>query len=262
MPTMQAGLETDPKRCFDLSGRTAIVTGASSGLGAHFARVLAGGGADVVLAARRLERIEMLAGSISENGGRAAAAVADVTNAEDCDRLVETALKAFGRVDVLVNNAGIAYTGRRDNSPVEEMRQVFEVNVLGGYGLALRAAQSMGDGASIINLSSALGFRPAGFPTPAYSTSKAAVMRLTRELALQLAGQGIRVNGIAPGFFPSELTEGERGRYLEKAFTDHSLLRRVGRLEELDGVLLLLASQASSYITGLVIPVDGGWALA
>lgn len=248
-----------PQRLFDLSGRVAIITGASSGLGAHFARVLADAGASVVLAARRLDRIDALAAEISASGGRALAIATDISIAADCSRLMDAVASDFGRLDVLVNNAGITSTGVPENDPVEEMKQVFQVNVLGGYALALRAAQNMTAGGSIINLSSVMAFRPAGFPAPAYATSKAAVIALTQQLSLQFADKGIRVNAIAPGFFPTEITEGERGRFLAKVFSATTVLRRAGRLGELSGALLLLASDASSYMTGLTLPVDGGW---
>jgi NAD(P)-dependent dehydrogenase (short-subunit alcohol dehydrogenase family) len=245
---------------FRLDGRVAIVTGASSGLGARFATVLADAGANVVAAARRTERLEELARerpAIDPVG-------CDVSDPVDRDRLVAETVERFGRVDVLVNNAGIASEAGRQLR-LETFRSVLDVNLEAVFALSVAAAEPMrahGSG-SVVNVSSMLGsVASAPVPDAAYVASKSAVNGLTRELANQWAGDGIRVNAIAPGWFPSEMTDellaDERGRkWLERTCP----MGRPGRIEELDGVLLFLATDASSYCTGQVITVDGGWTI-
>jgi NAD(P)-dependent dehydrogenase (short-subunit alcohol dehydrogenase family) len=245
----------------DLTGQVAIVTGASSGLGARFAAVLAAAGADVVAAARRGDRLEQLA--VQEP--RIRPLVCDVTAEDGPRRLVETALDWFGRLDACVNNAGIGSGDGGRQATVEGFRSVLRVNLEALYAVSLAASEPMreqGSG-SVINISSMFGSVAAGpVPDAGYVASKSAVDGLTRELAVQWAPHGVRVNAIAPGFFPSELTarllEDERGRrWLER----HCPLGRPGRIDELDGVLLFLSSSASSYCTGQVITIDGGWTI-
>jgi NAD(P)-dependent dehydrogenase (short-subunit alcohol dehydrogenase family) len=244
-----------------LADRVAIVTGASSGLGARFASVLADAGAEVVASARRLERLEELART-----NRAIHPLAgDVGEPADRERLVATTLERFGRIDICVNNAGISSGGAERQASVEVFRQVMRVNVEAVFALshavatAMRAQRS----GSVINVSSMFSFvASAPVPEAPYVTSKSAVNGLTRELALQWAPDGIRVNAIAPGWFPTEMNaalfEDERTqRWLER----NCPLGRPGRIDELDGILLFLASDASSYCTGQVIVIDGGWTI-
>jgi NAD(P)-dependent dehydrogenase (short-subunit alcohol dehydrogenase family) len=249
----------DPLVAFRLDGRTAIVTGASSGLGARFARVLAGAGATVVASARRAERLEALVADLP-----AAFPVAgDVAAAEDRAALVAAALERTGRLDVLVNNAGITETVPALDEDLDEFRRVVEVNLTATFALSQLAARHMvasGSGV-IVNIASVLGLVSAGqIPQAGYAASKAGVVNLTRELAAQWARQGVRVNAICPGWFPSEMTEemfaSEAGRrWLRRKVP----MGRGGEEAELDGILLYLASDASSYTTGVSIPVDGGY---
>jgi NAD(P)-dependent dehydrogenase (short-subunit alcohol dehydrogenase family) len=243
-----------------LQDRVAIVTGASSGLGARFATVLAEAGARVVAAARRSERLEELARSQP----RIVPARCDVADPADRARLVEAALALDGRIDVCVNNAGIASEPERQ-ATVEAFSAVMQVNVEAVFALTQAVAAHMvarGSG-SVINVSSMFGL-VASTPVPdaPYVASKSALNGLTRELANQWATHGVRVNAIAPGWFATEmnaeLLEDERAlRWLQRQCP----MGRPGRVEELDGVLLFLASDASSYCTGQVIAVDGGWTI-
>jgi NAD(P)-dependent dehydrogenase (short-subunit alcohol dehydrogenase family) len=237
------------------------VTGASSGLGARFATVLAEAGAQVVAAARRLERLEELARS---QPGIVPVAC-DVADADDRARLVEAALALGGRIDICVNNAGIASGGPDRQATLEAFSAVMRVNVEAVFALTQEVATHMiarGAG-SVINVSSMFGL-VASTPVPdaPYVASKSALNGLTRELANQWAPHGVRVNAIAPGWFATEmnaeLLEDERSlRWLQRQCP----MGRPGRVDELDGVLLFLASDASSYCTGQVIAVDGGWTI-
>lgn len=252
----------DPLARFRLDGRTAIVTGASSGLGARFARVLAAGGAQVVLAARGTERLEALARELQAEGAQALAVHCDVTHENEVDRLVETALARFGTVDVLVNNAGVDH---RDftNEGSESFRRVVETDLTGAWFCARRAGQVMierGRGA-VVNTASISGLVGMGeLDPPSYTAAKAGIVNMTRHLASQWARHGVRVNAIAPGYFPTEMTAPDfadpRIMALIRARTP---LGRPGREDELDGALLFLASDASSYVTGHTLAVDGGW---
>jgi NAD(P)-dependent dehydrogenase (short-subunit alcohol dehydrogenase family) len=245
----------------DLAGKVAIVTGASSGLGARFATVLADAGAEVVAAARRLDRLEQLA----EGGRRIAAVRCDVTDDGDVARLVETALERFGRVDVCVNNAGASSGGPERQATLDAFRGVVRLNLDAVFALSQAVAAPMreqGSG-SVINISSMFSLvASAPVPDAGYVASKSAVNGLTRELAAQWARDGVRVNAIAPGFFRSEMTAGlvddERSR---KWFERACPMGRPGNPEELDGILLFLASDASSYCTGQVFAIDGGWTI-
>jgi NAD(P)-dependent dehydrogenase (short-subunit alcohol dehydrogenase family) len=244
---------------FDLEGRVVVVTGASSGLGAHFARRLAGEGARVVLAARRRDRIDALAAELPD----ALAVECDVTSEDDCARLVKFAVERYGAIDVLVNNAGVSKPARVADETVADFRHVVEVNLVATYSLSRRVGTLMaerGQG-SIVNIASVVGLVGLGrMPQASYAASKAGVVNLTRELAAQWARSGVRVNAIAPGFFPSEMTEALFGDPKGEAWVAKlTPMGRGGRDGELDGALLYLASDASSYVTGSVLPVDGGW---
>ena len=241
-----------------LADRTAIVTGSSSGLGARFATVLADAGANVVAAARRVERLDALA----DTHTRIHAVACDVTDDADRERLVATTLERFGRIDVCVNNAGASSGGPDAQASVDTFRSVLRLNLEAVFALSQAVAQPMRDRGygSVINVSSMFSFvASAPVPDAGYVASKSAVNGLTRELASQWARDGIRVNAIAPGFFASEMTaelvEDERS---QRWFERMCPMGRPGRPEELDGILLFLASDASSYITGITLPVDGG----
>jgi NAD(P)-dependent dehydrogenase (short-subunit alcohol dehydrogenase family) len=248
---------------WDLEGRTAIVTGASSGIGVTFAEALGGAGANLVLAARRGDRLEEVAARIESSGGTAVPLPCDVTDPAAVAKMVEDTVKRFGRVDVLVANAGTAGDAgpMAERLPHELFEQTIRVNLLGVWYCCREAGARMlarGTG-SIVNVWSAAGFAgQQNFP-PAYQASKAAVINLTRNLALSWGDRGVRVNALAPGWFPSEMASPfiEAPLYGERII-GQSPMGRVGRPEELVGPLLFLASDASSFVTGHTLVVDGG----
>lgn len=243
---------------FRLDGKAAIVTGASSGLGVAFAQALAEAGADVALGARRTDRLAQTARLVEAAGGRAIVVPTDVARRGDCVALVEATYQAFGRVDVLVNNAGIGTAVPASRETEEQFRGVIDVNLAGCYWMAQAAGKLMTPGSSIINISSVLGLVTAGLPQAAYAASKAGLLGLTRDLAQQWTGRkGIRVNALAPGFFASEMTEQYPDGYLEAQLAKLPA-GRAGQPEELAAALVFLASAAGGYITGQTITVDGG----
>ncbi|GAA4825999.1 SDR family NAD(P)-dependent oxidoreductase [Actinomycetospora corticicola] len=243
---------------FRLDDRVAVVTGASSGLGAVFARTLAEAGADVVLGARRTDKLDDTRTAVEKAGRRAIAVRTDVASPEDCQALVDAAMSEFGRVDVLVNNAGVGTAVPATKETPEQFRQVIDVNLNGCYWMAQAAATVMGEGSSIVNISSVLGMTTAGLPQAAYSASKAGLIGLTRDLAQQWTPRkGIRVNALAPGFFTSEMTDSYQDGYLESQLP-RILARRIGDPEELAAALVFLVSDAGSYCTGITLPVEGG----
>ena len=243
---------------FRLDDRVAIVTGASSGLGVAFAQGLAEAGADVVLGARRVDRLEETAGLVRSAGRRALAVATDVADPESCTALVEAAMTEFGRVDVLVNNAGVGTAVPATRETPDQFRSVIDVNLNGCYWMAQACGRVMQPGSSIINISSVLGLTTAGLPQAAYASSKAGLIGMTRDLAQQWTGRkGIRVNAIAPGFFVSEMTEQYPDGYLESQ-EGRIPVGRKGDPAELAAAVVFLASDAAGYVTGQTLPVDGG----
>src|SRR3954463_12750065 len=244
---------------FRLDGRVAIVTGASSGLGAVFARTLAEAGAEVVLGARRVDRLAETQQAGERAGRRAIAVRTDVAQPEDCQALVDAAMAEFGRVDILVNNAGIGTSVPATRETPEQFRSVIDVNLNGCYWMAQACARVMKPGSSIINIASVLGLTSAGIPQAAYSASKAGLIGLTRDLAQQWTGRkGIRVNALAPGYFESEMTGQFQDDYIERAVLPRTLEGRLGHAAEFSAALIFLASDAGSYVTGITLPVEGG----
>ncbi len=248
---------------FDLRGEVALVTGASSGLGKRFARVLAANGAAVALVARRKDRLEALAQEINAGGGKAIAIEADVGDEAQMSRAFDAAEAQFGTVTILVNNAGISRAGRLIDGDVVGWRETMEINVEAVRANAVEAAQRMikaGRGGAIVNLASILSFG-VGRSNGAYAVSKAAVMQLTKVLGFEFARHGIRANALAPGYFATEMNSD----WLAGGGSDmtkHIPMRRFGAEGELDGALLLLAApRAGAYITGATYAVDGGHTL-
>jgi NAD(P)-dependent dehydrogenase (short-subunit alcohol dehydrogenase family) len=247
---------------FRLDGKVAIVTGASSGLGVAFAQALAEAGADVVLGARRADRLEETARLVRAAGRRVVTVATDVADPEQCQALVDAAMAELGRVDVLVNNAGVGTAVPATRETPEEWRRVIDVNLNGCYWMAQACGRVMGPGSSIVNISSVLGITTAGLPQAAYAASKAGLGGLTRDLAQQWTGRkGIRVNAIAPGFFESEMTDQYPPGYLEQQ-QDRIPAGRKGDPRELAAAVVFLASEAGGYVTGQTLPVDGGMTIA
>ncbi len=250
----------DPFAAFRLDGKVVLITGTSSGLGARFAQVLHAAGATVVMAARRLDRVEALAATLPGS----VALSCDVADMDDCKKLVATTIERCGRVDILVNNSGTVALAKPELEPMEDWRNVMAVNLDGAFHLSQLCAQDMiarGEGGVMVNIASILGIVSSGrLQQASYAASKGALVNLTRELACLWARNGIRVNALCPGFFDSELTQDliddEKGNSWLRKKTP---MGRLGHEGELDGALLYLASPASSYVTGITLPVDGGW---
>lgn len=254
-------IDAQANNYFNLKGKVALVTGASSGLGQHFANVLASAGCQVAVTARRKQRLDTLATSL---GDAARAYSLDVTDSAAVADTLESIQQDMGPVSILVNNAGIGLASSFLDATLEDTRQTFETNQLAVWQVAQMTARQMVAAeipGSIINIASVLGLRVMS-GTASYSVSKAAVVQMTKAMALELARHNIRANALAPGYFPtemnSELLESEAGAKVLK----RSPMRRAGEYRELEGILLLLASDRSSFITGSVIPVDGGHSIA
>lgn len=245
---------------FDLSGQIALVTGASSGLGQHFALILAQAGADVVLAARRVEPCQQIAEQIQALGRRAIAVSMDVTQAASVDHAVQAAHTELGPITILCNNAGIAVTRAFLEQSEDEWDRVLDTNLKGAYLVGQSVARHMSEhglGGSIINTASIAGFRVAK-QLSAYVASKGGLIQLTRAMALELATYNIRVNALAPGYIETEINQGFFQTVAGLKMVKRIPQGRIGRLSDLDGPLLLLASSAGRYMTGSVLTVDGG----
>lgn len=245
---------------FSLKGRVALVTGASSGLGVQFAKALADNGAAVALVARRADRLKSLKDEIEGKGGRAVVIEADVTDHAAVARAFDAVEKAFGTVTILVNNAGIAHGGRAVEMPPEEWRKVLSTNLDAVFFWAQEAARRLlvaKKQGAIVNIASVLGLAVSKGAV-AYAAAKAGVVQVTKALAVELAFKGVRVNAIAPGWFVTEMNDdylsGEAGTAIKREIP----MGRFGNPGDLDGALLLLVSDAGSYITGATIVVDGG----
>lgn len=245
---------------FNLAGRVALVTGASSGLGQQFARALADNGAAVALVARRVDRLEAFKAELEKSGAKVAAIEADVTDRDAMIAAFDAAEKALGTVTILVNNAGIAHGGRAVELTPEDWRRMMSTNLDAVFYWAQEAARRMlaaGKQGSIVNIASVLGLMVAKGGA-SYATAKAGVVQLTKALAVELSFKGIRVNAIAPGWFVTEMNDdylnGDKGAAIKREIP----MGRFGNPGDLDGALLLLASDAGAYITGATIVADGG----
>ena len=238
-----------------LTGKSALVTGASSGLGHHFAQVLARAGASVTIAARRVDKLAALADDISKAGGKAKAVALDVTDPSSV-----AAVFAAEPFDIVINNAGVAYDGPALKTLEEDWRRVIDTDLTGVFRVAQAAANRMvaeRQGGSIVNIASIVGLRVAG-NLAAYATAKAGVLQLTKSLALEWARHGIRVNAICPGYIETDLNRDFFASDAGQAMIKRVPQRRLGQMSDLDGPLLLLASDASGFMTGAEIVVDGG----
>lgn len=239
-------------------GKVVLVTGASSGLGAAMAVAFAEQGADIAICGRRVERLEQTAAGVERAGRRCVVVGADTSIPEDCERFAATAYDELGRIDVLVNNAGVGTAVPMTREKVDEFRSVIDVNLNGVYWMSQAAVRRMQPGSNIVNISSILGSWSAGLPQAAYSASKAALLGLTRDLAVQLTGRkGIRVTAIQPGYFITEMTEQQPGDFLT-GIAEAAPAGRLGEVSELVDATIFLASDAAAYISGTSLVVDGG----
>lgn len=249
------------KNIFDLTDHVALVTGASSGLGEHFAQALAEAGAKVIVAARRVDRLESLVAKIKQAGGEAAAVAMDVTDKDSVKKAFDEATKFFGAIDVLINNAGVAKSMTFVKTQEEDWDYIIDTNLKASWRVARVFVDQLsmaGKGGSIVNVSSILGIG-VGYGESLYATSKAGVIQLTRHMALELMRNNIRVNALCPGYIETEINtdyfKSERG---QAYIRDNIPAKKLGQVGDLSGALLLLASDAGSFITGVALPVDGG----
>jgi gluconate 5-dehydrogenase len=248
---------------FRLVGKTAIVTGGGRGLGAYIAQALSDAGANVVLCSRNAAACKEVKHEIEAKGGKALALACDITRLNDVEKVVQAAQESFGAIDILVNNSGATWGAPAEEMPLERFTWVMDVNVTGTFLMCQTVGKAMiarGKGGTIINIASYAGLvggKPEYIQTVGYNTSKGAVVNMTRDLATSWAHYGITVNAIAPGWFPTKMSQGLLVKYRERMLADIPL-KRFGTPEEIKGVALFLASPASSYMTGQVIVVDGG----
>jgi len=249
------------KELFDLSGKTAIVTGGSRGIGKEMAEALAEAGANLMLCARRAEWLDETVNEFAGKGFRVAGKTCEVSKPEEVQAVVDETVKRFGSVDILINNAGVSWGAMPEDMPLEKWQHVLDVNLTGCFLFAQAAGREMlkKNSGSIINIASIAGITSsANGPFYAgYVASKAGLIGLTRELAASWGRRGIRVNAIAPGFFHSRLADAVIDIY-ERSIQENNVIPRVGNEGELKGIAVFLASEASSYITGQTIAVDGG----
>lgn len=245
---------------FDLTGKVALVTGASSGLGVHFARTLAAAGASVAIAARRADRLASLQAELQATGAKAIAVELDVQSAESITAAFAAAEKALGPIDIVVNNAGISIVKPALEMPVEDWDAVVNTNLRGAWLVAQTAGKrwlTAKRPGVVVNIASILGLRTIGQVAP-YNASKAGLIHLTRALAMEWARHDIRVNAICPGYIETEMNSDFWKTPAGQRLIDRIPQRRIGKPEHLDGALLLLASEAGSFMTGSVLTVDGG----
>ncbi|WP_127129002.1 SDR family NAD(P)-dependent oxidoreductase [Georgenia sp. SYP-B2076] len=255
----QAFSTVDLLERFRLDDKVVVITGASSGLGLGFARALAAVGATLVLAARREDRLTALADELRAAGTSVLVHRTDVSLQAECEALASAAVAEFGRIDVLVNNAGVGPAGPALREDPQVFQDTIDINLVGTYRVAVACAPHMPKGSSIVNIASVVGLVASLSPQAHYAASKAGVLGLTRDLAQQWsARRGIRVNALCPGYFASEMTTSKGEDFLREMVADNSILGRFGEQEELDAALLFLASRASSYMTGGSLVVDGG----
>lgn len=249
------------KDLFDLTGKTAIVTGGSRGIGKEMAEALAEAGANLMLCARRAEWLDETVNEFRANSFSVAGKVCDVVNPEDVQAVVDETVKTFGKVDILVNNAGTSWGAMPEDMPLDKWKQVIDINLTGCFLFAQAAGREMlkHNSGAIINIASIAGLTSsANGPFYAgYVASKAGLIGLTRELAASWGRRGIRVNAIAPGFFHSRLADAVIDIY-ERSIQETNVIPRIGEEGELKGITVFLASEASSYVTGQTIAVDGG----
>jgi gluconate 5-dehydrogenase len=255
--------DTETMSCYNIRGHTSIVTGASSGLGASFAEALAECGANLIIAARRYEKLLHVANNLKDRYGVEVVPVkTDVSQEDDVNRMVKTAVESFGSLEILVNNAGVASLNPSVDMTLEEWRKVIDINLTGVFLCARAAAREMikKNYGKIVNIASIYGALGDIFHAAPYYASKAAVINLTRALAIEWAQHKINVNAIAPGFFPSEMTEQIfKNEEAMKHILSRTPLGRTGETADLKAVLIYLGSPASNYVTGQTIFVDGGW---
>lgn len=250
---------------FDLTGKVALVTGASSGLGVQFAKALAGQGADIAICARRVEKLEAVKQEIEALGVRCFACRCDVLKTDEIRDMVQAVVQEYGKIDILVNNAGVADGGAAEATTDDEWRRVLGTNLDAVYYCSREVGKVMiehgyGKIINIGSIHSEVAMSPATWPVGAYATAKGGVKMLTKSLACEWAGKGITVNAIGPAYFESEMTGAifESGAFGQIARA-YCPMGRAGRPGELDGALIYFASDASSYTTGQLLLVDGGW---
>jgi len=251
------------KSLFDVSGKVALVSGASSGLGLHFAKTLAEHGAKVVLAARRLRQLQQVVDALEASGAQALAVEMDVTDGKSVKAAFDRAEDRFGVVDIVSNNAGVAASKLAVDIDEASWDYVLDTNLRGSWLVAIEAGRRMiaaGKAGSIVNTASILGLR-VSVSQSSYATSKAGLIHLTRSLALEWSRKKIRVNALCPGYFITELNEAYFASDAGRAYIETTPLRRTGRMEELTAPFLLLASDAGSFISGVALPVDGAHSL-